>query len=334
MPTWKDVSLSLRPVDLRGAAFLGLVIGLGTFWHGALMISALLILAAAIVWAPRRGDLIVCCGIATVVAMLETRFFIHSGPAIAPHPRFGFLAAAATPGGVFTYYLFLIGLLVPLLVIAFILLRPVGRWFLLSILAPTAFATTFAFTPDVSVNHKFVNVSIKLAAICVAMLVVRLFDNGRAARITGIVLCIVLTATGVVDFISLWNWNREKRTHNLADPMLLWAMNQTDPHAVFAAPPVYHHLVYFTGRRSYLGLPYWAESTGYDVPHRMALLTRLYESGNPDEISQIAKSEGISYIIVDDIARGYFPHLRDDALRNRFPLVFSQGRTQVYALNR
>jgi hypothetical protein len=333
MPRWRDVSGSLRPIDLRGAAFLGLILGLSAFWNGALTISALLILGAAIVWARRRGDLIICCGIATLLAILETRFFIRSGPAVAPHLHFGFLAGAPTPGGVLSYYLFLLGLLVPLLVVAFWVLQPAGRWFLVSLLVPIAFATTFTFTPDIAVNHKFVNVSVRLAAIVVALLIVRLFDNGRIARSMGVALCFALTATGVVDFIALWNWNDEKRTHNLADPMLQWAMRETDPRAVFAAPPVYHHLVYLSGRRSYLGLPYWAESAGYDVPRRLSLLTRIYEGGNPEEIARIAESEGISYVIVDDIARAHFVHLREDAFVNRFPLAFNQGRTQVYALH-
>lgn len=102
----------------------------------------------------------------------------------------------------------------------------------------------------------------------------------------------------------------------------------------FAAPPVYHHLVYFTGRRSYLGLPYWAQSAGYDVPRRLALLTRIYESGDPQEIARIARSEGISYVIVDNVARGHFKNIREPAIRDHFPLVFSHDRTQVYALNR
>ncbi|MFN2604376.1 MAG: hypothetical protein ABR582_16680, partial [Gemmatimonadaceae bacterium] len=253
---WKNESLGLRPVDAKGAAFLGLVLGLGAFWNGALIISALLILGAAIIWSPRRADFFLCCAIATVLAILESKFFIRSGPGVAPHPYFGFLAGARTPGGVMTYYLALLGLSIPLLVVVFWILNPRGRWLLVSFLVPVVFATTFKFTPDVTVNHKFVNVSIKLAGIFVALLIVRLFDNGRAARVTALVLCVALTATGVVDFIALWNWNIEKRTHDLADPMLLWAIHNTDPHAVFAAPPVYHHLVYLTGRPSYLGLPY------------------------------------------------------------------------------
>ncbi len=330
---WAKVSASFRPDDLKGAVFIGVILGLGAFWNGALIIAALLILGAAVVWAPRRMDLIVCCAVATVLAILEARFFVRTGPAIAPTPYIGFLAEPPTLMGIATYYLKLLGLFVPLLTIALWKLRPQGRLFLASLLVPIGFATTFTFTPDVSVNHKFVNAGVRIAAIFVAMLVVRMFDSGRIARVAAIALCLALTATGVVDLIAVWNFNTEKRTHNLADPLLLWALRETDPRAVFAAPSVYHHLVYFTGRRSYLGLPYWAESAGYDVAPRKAVLQRIYEGNDAGEIARLAASEGISYVIVDDIARGHYPGLRDDALRKRFRLAFDRGSTQVYALH-
>jgi hypothetical protein len=332
MPNWNDIRASFRPTDPGGAAFVGLILGLGAFWNGALIIAALLILGSAILWAPRRGDLIICCGFATALALLESRFFIHSGPAIVPKPYFGFLAEPKTLAGVALYYVELLGLVVPLLAIAIWRLRPRGRWLLASILVPIVFATTFTFTPDVTVNHKFVNASVRIAAIFVALVLVRLFDRGRWARVASVVLCVALIPTGIVDLITVWNQNDEKRTHDLASPLLLWARSATDPRAVFAAPPVYHHLVYFTGRRSYLGLPYWAESAGYDVAPRKALLERIYESGDVGEISRIAMSQGISYVIVDSTARAEYPHLREDALNAGFPLVFNQGSTRVYAL--
>jgi hypothetical protein len=331
MYKWKP-GASFRPDDIKGAGFLGLILGLGAFWNGALIIAALLILGTAILWAPKRGDLLLCCAIAAVLAMLEARFFIRTGPTIAPKLHIGFLAPAATIGSIATYYVLLLGLLVPLLAIAFWMLTRQGRWLLASVLVPIIFATTFTFTPDVTVNHKFVNVSVRVASIFVALLIVRLFDSGRRGRIAAGVLCLALTATGMIDLVTLWNLNDEKRTHDLGDPMLQWAIHETDPKAVFAAPPVYHHLVYFTGRQSYLGLPYWAESAGYDAARRKALLSRIYESGSHDEVQRIASSEGISYVIVDDAARAQYPHLSETVFKEGFPVAFSRGSTQVYAL--
>ncbi|HVF38553.1 MAG TPA: hypothetical protein VM939_01550 [Gemmatimonadaceae bacterium] len=325
---------SLRPVDPKGAAFLGLLLGLGAFWNGALIIAALLILGSAIVWAPRRLDLIICCAIATLLAIIEARFFISSGPGVAPRFHFGFLAATPTVAGIAKYYLKLFGLVIPILLLAAWRLQPRGRWLLASLMVPIAFATTFTFTPDISVNHKFVNAGMRIAAIFAALVLLHVFNSGKSWRPVAFVLFAGLTATGAVDAISLWNFNREKRTHDLADPMLKWALRETDPRAVFAAPPVYHHLVYFTGRYSYLGLPYWAESAGYDVAARQRVLQRIYEGGDPVEIARLAKSEGISYVVVDNVARGHFRALREDALRANFPLVFSQGPTQVYGIAR
>jgi len=318
--------------DWKGAAFIGILLGLNTFWNGALSITALLILGSAIIWSSRRGDLLLCCAIATAIALLELRFFVHGGRGFTPQPSFGFLAEYPTLRGVAVYYLKLLGLVVPLLAIAIWKLTPVGRWLLASILLPIVFATTFTLTPDISVNHKFVNASVRIAAIFVALVLVTLAKSGRVARFTAVLLFILLIPTGVVDFITLWEWNNEKRTHDLADPMIDWARRETDPAAVFAAPPVWHHLVYYTGRRSYLGNPGWANSAGYYVAPWVAALTRIYESGDAAEVSRIARVDGISYVIVDGIARQTFPHMREDAFKNHFRLVFSHGSTQVYAL--
>jgi hypothetical protein len=333
MTDWRqDLRTSLKPHDLKGAAFLGLIVGLGTFWNGALMIAALLILGSAIVWSRHRTDLIVACAIATTLSLIEARLFITSGKSVAPHFQFGFVAEIPSVRGLVVYFLTLLGLLVPVLAMAMVLLKPRGRWFLASLLVPLAFASTFAFTPDVAVNHKFVNASVRIASLFAAMLMVWLLDEGRIARATAVVLIVCLTITGVVDFISLWNFNLEKRTHNLADPLLEWAHRKTSPHAVFASAPIYHNIAYLTGRKSYLGLPYWVSSTGYDVEPRMNVLKRIYEGGNPAEIRKTALEAGIDYMIVDDSVRRYFPATNETAISKALPMVFSSGTTHVYGV--
>jgi hypothetical protein len=332
MSDWKqEIRASLEPNDLKGAGFIGLLIGLGTFWNGALMIAALLVLGSAIVWAPRRTDLIVCCAIATALALIEARLFITSGKGVAPHFQFGFVAETPSIRGLAEYFLKLLGILVPVLAIAMVLLRPRGRWFLASLLVPLAFASLFAFTPDVAVNHKFVNAGVRIASLFAALFVVWLTDSGRIARGAALILVFALTITGAVDLISLWNFNVEKRTHNLADPLIEWAERETRPDAVIASAPIYHNRAYLTGRKAYLGLPYWAESAGYDVPPRMAALKRIYEGGNPSEIRQIMLREGISYAIVDDSVRRVFPGTNEAAISKALPLVFSSGTTHVYS---
>ena len=250
-------------------AGLRLIVGLGTFWNGALMIAALLTLGSAIVWSSRRGDLLIACAIATMLAMLEARFFISSGKGVGPHYQFGFVAETPSIRGLAIYFLTLLGFLVPVLAVTMLKLQPRGRWFLASLLVPLAFASTFAFTPDVAVNHKFVNASVRIASVFAAMLVVWLYDEGKLARAGAIIIVFLLTVTGVVDMTSMWNYNFDKRTHDLGDPFIAWAHNETSPHAVFASAPIYHNRAYLTGRKSYLGLPYWAQSAGYDVPPRL-----------------------------------------------------------------
>src|SRR5512142_3222357 len=118
MTDWRhDLRTSLKPHDLKGAVFLGLIIGLGTFWNGALMIAALLILGSAIVWSARRTDLIVACVVATGLAILEARLFITGGKGVAPHFQFGFVAETPSLRGLAVYFVTLLGFMVPVLMV-------------------------------------------------------------------------------------------------------------------------------------------------------------------------------------------------------------------------
>src|SRR5215203_82324 len=322
---------SMKPADLRGAAFVGLLLGLGTFWNGALIIAALLMLGSAIVWSPRRAELIVVCAIATFLAIVEARGFITSGKSVAPHLQFGFVAETPTVRGLVIYFAELVGVLIPVLAAAMVLVRPRGRWFLATLLVPIAFASLFAFTADVAVNHKFVNAGVRIASLFAAMLIVWLLQRGAISKTIAVTLVFLLTVTGAIDLITLWNFNNEKRTHNLADPLLIWADRNTEPGSVFASAPIYHNRAYLTGRKEYLGLPYWAESAGYDVPPRLENLKKIYESGNPDSIRQVVKRERISYVIVDDSVRKSFPATNERAIAATLSLAFSSGSTRVYS---
>jgi len=326
------IGASFRPQDLRGAAFIGLLVGLGTFWNGSLMIAALLILGSAIVWAPRRGELLIACVLATVLALVEARLFITTGKGVSPYFHFGFIAEPQTVRGVVRYFIRLLGVLVPILMIALVLLRSRGRWFLASLLVPVAFACLFAFTPDLTVNHKFVNAGVRIASLFAALVVILLLDRGRLGKTAAIILTFALTVTGAVDLISLWNYNTAKNTHNLADPLIEWAVRNTPPDAVFASAPIYHNRAYLTGRKAFLGLPYWAESAGYDVPPRLAALKVIYESGNPEQIRATVRAEGISYVIVDDSVRTNFPAIDERAVAEALPLVFRSEVTRVYGV--
>src|SRR5512138_2685854 len=114
MTDWKaELCTSLKPHDLKGATFIGLIVGLGTFWIGALMIAALLILGSAIVWSRHRLDLIVACAIATTLSLIEARLFISGGKSVAPHFQFGFVAEIPSVRGVALYFITLLGVLVP-----------------------------------------------------------------------------------------------------------------------------------------------------------------------------------------------------------------------------
>ena len=305
MAFWQtELRESLKTENLKGAVFIGLLIGLGTFWNGALMIAALLILGSAILWAPRRLELFIACAIATILAIVEAKSFITTGKGVAPHFQFGFVAETPSARGLAVYFLTLLGFLLPVLAVTMVMLRPKGRWLLASLLVPLVFASTFAFTPDVAVNHKFVNASVRIASIFAAILVIWLYDEGRLARAAAIALMFVLTATGAVDMISLVNFNLEKRSHDLADPFLVWALDSTSPDAVFASAPIFHSRPNRSATSS-TGRPPRSGSVTTTMSPRVALLSRCARFSNRDLASAgITPAKSLTYPTGDGNAGG------------------------------
>lgn len=157
----------------------GVMLGLLSFWNGAVVLAALTVLFGLAIWSKHRLEHLIIAVIAIMLSWLETRFFMGDS-LMSPHFTFGFLASQPTWSGVVKYYWELLGLL-PIILIAGVFTLPHGaRWLVIAFGLPFVLGNTLQLTPDIAVNHKYVLISVVLLNIVAAQLVYSLYHFSRA----------------------------------------------------------------------------------------------------------------------------------------------------------
>ena len=127
--------------------------------------------------------------------------------------------------------------------------------------------------------------------------------NGlRAIAAIGIILITVLTATGISEWITFVNMNKNYVTVDTQSKLTSWIKENTDPQDVFLTPMWSTNRFYLAGRASFFGWPYYAWSAGHDTEGRSKLYFYLLRACNDniDEFIEICKKEKIKYFIDTD----------------------------------
>ncbi|MGX8728980.1 MAG: hypothetical protein ACSW75_05360, partial [Lachnospiraceae bacterium] len=82
----------------------------------------------------------------------------------------------------------------------------------------------------------------------------------------------------------------------------------------------------------YLGWPYYAWSAGYDTDYRGRLAVEMYTTGDPEELKELVRQEGIDYIIFEDGMDFDGIMAREDIIAICYQCVFTSddGRIRIY----
>lgn len=214
-------------------------------------------------------------------------------------------------------------------------LNTLSPWLIPVFLGPILLASTLQLTPDITVNHKYIILAVILLNIPVSDLLTGLFEKrSLSTRLIAAGMIILLTCTGMVDLITLYNLDKSSVSYNQAEPVQLWAESETDPHDVFLT----HYMTFYgapmsiflAGRSVYNGYPYFTVTAGYDIDHRGDIMTRIYGSENPDELRTLALSEGINYIVVEEQNRTADEYtLREEVFYNAFSVAFEDTERNI-----
>ncbi len=313
--------------QLALACLLGLLL---PYFHGSALVSLLLVLAIWGVFSNARLGYLAFAAIALAGALIQSRIFTgQTASVISPSIQLGFISPDQSILGILGYLLEMSGIVLVLALAAFLLSGRLRKVMIVSFFLPLLFAFTISLTPDVTVNHKYIMISIALLNVYVADLLVRLWQTGKASaspelpetgsaiagrkartvltRTLAVLLAIVLTVTGFMEINILSNISQKKVSIDTASPLVLWIRDNTGPKAVFITAPYHYNTFYLSGRMSYLGHAYYAWSAGHDTRGRLETEQWLLQGcgGDLAQSLDLIRQEGLDFLIIDDTLRNH-----------------------------
>lgn len=324
--------------DPKLAIASGVLLGSIAFWNGASTIAALLILFGIAIVADRRLEFVISAVIAVMLSVLQSKFFI-SGSAIKPSFEFGFIAESKNMLGVLDYLLRLTGILPYVLVVAFLMVNGVRKYLMFSFSFPLLFAFTVSLTVDVTVNHKYIMISLMLLSIFAAIMVDKLFSNNNIwLKITCICIVFVLTATGIYDFSMVLKKNKNSLSYDLDDPLTMWVKTNSTSQDIFLTSPYALNNIVLGGAMLFNGHQYYAWSAGYDTNSRDILMKEMFEAETSETLERLVTENNIRFIVVDNDARTSSQFtVNEDTIARTYRAVFvdnrSRSNTIIYDTN-
>ncbi|MDD4297483.1 MAG: hypothetical protein PHC69_11110, partial [Ruminiclostridium sp.] len=145
----------------------------------------------------------------------------------------------------------------------------ISPWYVLVFAAPIVLASTLQLTPDITVNHKYIMLSVILLNIPVSDLLAGFFSTRKKTAVS-IAVCLIalLTITGIVDVLTLYNLDKNSVSYNEKDSVKVWVQEKTNRDDIFLTHFMTHYgapmSIMLSGRSLYSGYPYFTMTAGYD----------------------------------------------------------------------
>ena len=317
---------AILPKNIRFAVFMGIFLGCTAFWNGAVLIACLSVLFVMALASSHRLDYLITALIAVTMSMLESKLFIN-GSAVSLQYYYGFIVENKTFWGVSQYMFELWGLLLILVVVYAVLGKGVKRYLVVAFSAPLLIALYISMTPDVTVNHKFIMIAAILLSLFPALIIDRMMQVKRiVVRIAAVSLIIIMTATGVFDYVVLRRLDENSLNYQLDDPLIEWVEKNSDSDDIWLTPTYSLHRVVLGGAMLYYGWPYYAWSAGYDTWGREEVVKQIYEAGDSETLESLIEENDIRFIVVDREVRtntGY--NAREDVIADTYQAVYTEG---------
>ena len=311
------------------ATVAGFLVGALAFWNGAVTITMLLILFVLAIISTGKLDYLITAVIALSLSSLQSFIFIQ-GSVVDPRPQFGFIAENKTLFGSIDYMIRLTGILPLLLILAFLVVKRARRYVMIAFLAPFVFAFTVSLTNDITVNHKYIMLSLMLLSIFAAICVVKLFSaKGVLMKIISIGFILAMTATGIYDYVTLIARNNPKNSLvlNLESNLTKWVIQNTSAKDTILSSYYYLNEIVLGGGMLYYGWPYYSWSAGYDTSTRELRVKEMFEADSPELLTKLIEENNIRFIVVDrDCRYNESYEVNEDNIQATYQAVYQQGQ--------
>ena len=211
----------------------------------------------------------------------------------------------------------------------------ISPWLIPVFLGPILLATTLQLTPDITVNHKYIIFAVLLLNIPISDLLAGMLQNRKkGSALLAVCMALLLSFTGFVDMITLYNLDRNSVSYHQKDPVQLWAQNETNPGDLFLTHYMTHYgaamSVLLAGRPVYHGYPYFTVTAGYETAIRDENMKKIYSAESTEQLADLVTSEGIDFIVIEDQNRQAEDYaLNEELFYQTFPVAFEDKERNI-----
>jgi hypothetical protein len=284
------------------AAALGALVGVSFLFNGliAVAIGATVLTLMLLYRHVRPG---IAFAVAAGAAALPVALALRGGNALAWH--FGYLVEPLTFSSFVEYWWLNVGLLLPLVGIVLVLRWGIDRRFVLVCFVPYVLGNTIQFGLDVSgINHKLFNFWTVLMAVAAGAALGRLATwRPLGLRWVGPLALVIalplLISSGLIDVMVIKNRaEKQLEVAGALEPAVQWVAEETPADAIFLTAPYFYEPPNVAGRGLYLGVPGFAEVTGYDWETRLAFTGAIYSAMDIETACAFLVRTPITYVQV------------------------------------
>jgi hypothetical protein len=320
----------------RSFAFSGFLLGLLPLWNSPAFVAALVLLAGVFLLFPHRAYVLSLVIIAAIVGVPQVWFLFSRGSSFMRHSpliHWGLVVENPTLSNVLGYFFFTFGPKFLLGLVALWLLWSVPRRMFGAALVLPILAFTTQLSTDIINNHKFLYIWLIIINLFVAFILWRIGKAGIFGKAVAIVLAVVVTLGGTIEWFRIHNDNLVDVPFN-QDPLSKWLQTNTKPTDIFLTDKYVIHPILLNGRRIFYGWPYFSWSMGYPTHDRDVLYEKMFTEKNPVELVRLLRENGIRYVAIDNGVRSGFPRARlnEPVYKSYFERVFDDKGNQFGSL--
>ena len=211
----------------------------------------------------------------------------------------GYLALERSFSGWITYWIWNAGAYIAVIPLAFIYLNRKYKALILASIILFGLANIFQMSTDMINNHKLINFTLILWAIIASAVIVKLFSRKHIGIPLSVLLFMVLSFSGVVDFAPIVNDRLIPLSDAPQSPTQQWILQNTPKRAVFLSSHKFYNPASLAGRPLYFGYSYFPWSMGYDIAERETFTREIFASSTSHAKScEMLTAEKIDYVII------------------------------------
>jgi hypothetical protein len=163
----------------------------------------------------------------------------------------------------------------------------------------------------------------------VALLLARLWREGRIRRIIAVLLFVCVTLAGALDVAGIALRSVKYEVFDTAGIRFAeFVKQQTTPRALIIHAPVHNTPVFLSGRRSLMGYPGHIWTHGLQFVQRESEIKRIY-LGSPDA-EQLIRNYGIEYAVVGPQEK--IVTRVNDLFFSRYEMIGEVGEYKLYKI--